>query len=310
LGDLVVETCEYPGQATTMKSLLLKLKGWNALDFGWEPDTYEEKANIIDNLYSPVYVAKADMVVAVEATPTAAEFRTICKVIIAIFNIGNATVYTNVTDADLPIAGANPTAAEIATFLNNVIAKLNNQLSDFPIANVTVPGTATGSDIRNKVWEVCRYINQTVVTRNAIPTDLNTGFVKRRDLIFNPVPNVMLDDNTGKFTFKIPLSHLFSFSEGYDKVIYNSKHELRLNRANTEDYAIFRSVFANAAKVRLDRLRWYIPVITPSNPNAELLKEKILSGIPYDVPFIGSKIDQANNLYNQTQYSFQITYEG
>ena len=42
-----------------------------------------------------------------------------------------------------------------------------------------------------------------------------------------------------------------------------------------------------------------MPVITPNNLNSEMLKEKILSGIPYDVPFIGKKMEQSTDLYEK-----------
>ena len=108
---------------------------------------------------------------------------------------------------------------------------------------------------------VCPKVDKYVVNRNK---NSNEGFVKRRNLLFNNVPNVMSDANAGEFTSKIPLNHLFSFSEGYDQVIYNCKHELRLNRhynckhelrlnRQTDDYGVFRSIYADAAKMRLDR---------------------------------------------------------
>jgi len=107
-------------------------------------------------------------------------------------------------------------------------------------------------------------INNKIVNKDYSGLKKNTGFIKRKNYLFNPLSNVMSDSQTGSFSFRIPLEHLFNFCETCTKVIYNCKHELQLNR-QTDDYATFTSVFLTTkGKVQLSLMRWYMPKITPN----------------------------------------------
>ena len=94
----------------------------------------------------------------------------------------------------------------------------------------------------------------------------NNGFFIRRGHIFasNPV---------GKFSFKIPLKHIFGFCEDYDKVVYGLKHTLTLTRNNDND-AIFKSsvTAGNPAAdvvddgaVTITKIFWFMPHVTPAD---------------------------------------------
>ena len=58
----------------------------------------------------------------------------------------------------------------------------------------------------------------------------NNGGLQRRNYILR---------NDVKFSFCVPLSHIFGFCEDYNKVIYGVKHELILTRPNN-NAAIYR----------------------------------------------------------------------
>ena len=94
----------------------------------------------------------------------------------------------------------------------------------------------------------------------------NTGFSLRRNYIIvnaNPI---------GTFSFKIPLKHIFGFCEDYDKIVYGLKHNLTLTRNNDND-AIFKTSNVDGAgndavidgRVRLDKISWFMPHVTPAD---------------------------------------------
>ena len=65
------------------------------------------------------------------------------------------------------------------------------------------------------------------------------------------------------FSFRIPLKHIFGFSEDYDKIMYGLKHRLTLVR-KTDD-AIFRVAVAGAGKVNVDKISWFMPHVIPAD---------------------------------------------
>ena len=77
-------------------------------------------------------------------------------------------------------------------------------------------------------------------------------------------------DPRGTFSFKIPLKHIFGFSEDYDEVVYGLKHNLTLTR-NDDNDAIFRAAndaggnaIANG-KIILSKISWLMPHVTPAD---------------------------------------------
>ena len=77
----------------------------------------------------------------------------------------------------------------------------------------------------------------------------NKGFDMRRKLLMSANPR-------GSFSFVIPFSHIFGFSE-YDKVLYNMEHLLKFTRAS-DTQAIHRANGVQDGKLKLTDLRWCI----------------------------------------------------
>ena len=92
--------------------------------------------------------------------------------------------------------------------------------------------------------------------RVAQPT-FNKGFVIRRDYIITS-PNT-----NGKFSFKIPLKHFLGFCEDYKKILYGMQQKLTLTRTN-DNNAIFRTG-GDEGEVYLERIRWFMPHVIPSD---------------------------------------------
>ena len=112
--------------------------------------------------------------------------------------------------------------------------------------------------------------------RNA-DRDLNAGFKVRQEYI------IKFSAPRGTFSFRIPLKHFLGFCEDYTKVIYGMQQKLTLTRDN-DNNAIFRANAPGAGKIRLDRIRWFMPHVIPSDENKYKLdkiigkKEKIPVG--------------------------------
>ena len=109
----------------------------------------------------------------------------------------------------------------------------------------------------NQLW-----YNDTTVTAD----NNNVGFKKRRI-------RILVNEQIGSFSFKIPLKHIFGFCEDYDKIVYGLKHTLTLTRNNDDD-AIFKS--SNRAGnpavdtvvdgiVNLSKITWFMPHVTPAD---------------------------------------------
>ena len=102
----------------------------------------------------------------------------------------------------------------------------------------------------NQLW----YKDTTALAENVH----NTGFKIRQEYIIkNSNPKSL-------FSFKVPLKHIFGFCEDYDKVVYGLKHALTLTR-NDDDDAIFRANAAAAGKIKLSKISWFMPHVTPAD---------------------------------------------
>ena len=68
----------------------------------------------------------------------------------------------------------------------------------------------------------------------------------------------------GTFSFNVPLKYIFGFCEDYNKILYGMKQTLTLTR-NDDDDAIFRAAAADAGKIMLDKISWYMPHVMPAD---------------------------------------------
>ena len=93
--------------------------------------------------------------------------------------------------------------------------------------------------------------------RKVQPT-YNRGFgIRHEYIIKGPNPK-------GSFSFKIPLKHFLGFCEDYKKVLYGMQQRLTLTRTGNDD-AIFRAVGVDAGKIMLEKIRWFMPLVIPSD---------------------------------------------
>ena len=171
-----------------------------------------------------------------------------------------------------PLAGVGPYAdADVVTLINNGIMYLFSDvryhLASHEIEVLQNPGHATTmlgllkypddftkSQGLNQLW-----LPDTNIDNNNEANKVdNKGFKKRNEYI------IQTSDPKGTFSFKIPLKHFLGFCEDYKKILYGMQQRLTLTRTNN-DNAIFRTAATDAGTVRLDKIRWFMPHVIPSD---------------------------------------------
>ena len=112
------------------------------------------------------------------------------------------------------------------------------------------PDDFTKSQGLNQLW-----IKDTTSTADK---DTNVGFKKRIGYT-NISPTT-----SGKFEFKIPLKHFLGFCEDYKKVLYGMQQRLTLTRTS-DNNAIYRAAGTDEGLVKIERIRWFMPHVIPSD---------------------------------------------
>ena len=177
------------------------------------------------------------------------------------------TAPNNPINANDPLA---PLDADVVTLINNGIMYLFSDvrfhLASHEIEVLQNPGYAStmlgllkypddfnNSQGINQLWVKDSGNGEADITANN-----NNGFIKRHEYITqNPTPN-------GFFSFKIPLKHFLGFCEDYKKIIYGMQQRLTLTRTGNDD-AIFRVNAVGGCKVELNKIRWFMPHVIPSD---------------------------------------------
>ena len=106
----------------------------------------------------------------------------------------------------------------------------------------------------NQCWIKDTGEGNTVVDGN----NPNEGFKLRRNYIIN------MPASRGHFCFKIPLKHFLGFCEDYKKILYGMQQRLTLTRTS-DDNAIFRANGVDVGKVDIERIKWFMPHVIPSD---------------------------------------------
>ena len=123
----------------------------------------------------------------------------------------------------------------------------------------------------------------------------NTGRRERKKNFFD---QTALPENRGKFSFCIPLKHIFGFCDDYDKVMYGVNHGLSLFRKNdnTAIHRVGNTLGAGNtdvnAKVVLNKVKWCMPHVKPSLEIYNGLTEKIGKGENVKIGFKSRKVDE------------------
>ena len=233
-----------------------------------------------------------------------------------------------IVEGELTKAGVNPpnnprydvnNANDLITLTNNGIIhlfkRIRYDLSGQEIENIMNVGQATTmlgllkypddfskSKGLNQLWY--KDTNPTA----SIGNNGNVGFSVRRQYILG-------SDPVGKFSFKIPLKHIFGFCEDYDKVVYGLKHTLTLTRNNDND-AIFKSDLqaGNPAVdivmdgvVTITKINWFMPHVTPADKYKMELYKIIERKEKIPVGYRMLQCDSASVPENSTSFSWRLS---
>ena len=171
-----------------------------------------------------------------------------------------------------PVGGVAPYAdADVVTLINNGIMYLFSDvryhLASHEIEVLQNPGHATTmlgllkypddftkSQGLNQLW-----LPDTNIDDNNVANKVdNLGYKKRHEYI------IQTSNPKGTFSFKILLKHFLGFCEDYKKILYGMQQRLTLTRTGNND-SIFRTAATDAGTVRLDKIRWFMPHVIPSD---------------------------------------------
>jgi len=317
--DTVIEDYNEPGHATTLYHLLTKKASFKGDDMGWIPDTYDGQVATKDIAYN----AMVPFVDAQLSGVTQAIIAQFLYRFIPTFNALNPTApqipvrtLANIT-TDLT---ANMTPATLTTACNNIIGVINVTLDAAEVDTIVAgdfdttaspPVAADIPKIITAINKIVTNINKVLAATEADSMAYNTGYKKRKNLLFNPIKNVMPANYAGNFSFRIPLKYLFTFCEQYNKVLYNTQQEIILKR-NVNYSGIFRAPTPNQLDcyITIDKIVLYMAEVTPS----PAIKSKILAQVAtkdanYDLGFMARRLDKFEKQNGKNEIIVDLRYE-
>ena len=124
----------------------------------------------------------------------------------------------------------------------------------------------------------------------------NSGFKVRQEYV--------IKGGKGKFSFAVPLKHIFGFAEDYDKVTYGLRHVLTLVRCDDND-AIFREA-ADEGIVALSKISWHMPRVLPNDQEKLSLMKIIEAKTAISVGFRSHQCDTIT-VSKASTFSWRLT---
>ena len=127
----------------------------------------------------------------------------------------------------------------------------------------------------------------------------NKGFDDRHKYI------IRTSNPKGTFSFKIPLKHFLGFCEDYEKVLYGMQQRLTLTRTGDND-AIFRAAGIGACTVDLEKIRWFMPHVIPSDAYRLQLDKIIEKKEKIPVGYRMLQCDSTQVPFNQRIFTWRL----
>ena len=173
----------------------------------------------------------------------------------------------------------------------HLFSNIKYQLSGQEIESLMYPGQATTMLGLLKYADDIQRLNQCWVQDTAgdaaADYDNNMGFkIRQKYVMKTPTPK-------GSFSFCVPLKHIFGFAEDYQKVVYGFKHTLTLVKKSKDnaDDDVSHTAATDKGTVRLDKLSWFIPHVTPSLENKLQLSKVIEAKSTLDIGYRNRQCD-------------------
>ena len=204
--------------------------------------------------------------------------------------------------------------ADIVTLINNGIMYLFSDvryhLASHEIEVLQNPGRATTmlgllkypddfvkSQGLNQLWLKDENSGTTEIRNDN--ENYNKGFHDRLKYI------VRTSNPTGTFSFKIPLKHFLGFCEDYKKILYGMQQRLTLTRTVDND-AIFRVHGVGECIVNLEKIRWFMPHIIPSDAYRLQLDKIIEKKEKIPVGYRMLQCDSTQVPNNQKEFTWRL----
>ena len=127
----------------------------------------------------------------------------------------------------------------------------------------------------------------------------NKGFDDRHKYI------IRTSNPKGTFSFKIPLKHFLGFCEDYKKILYGMQQRLTLTRTVDND-AIFRVNGVGDCTVNLEKIRWFMPHIIPSDAYRLQLDKIIEKKEKIPVGYRMLQCDSTQVPNNQKEFTWRL----
>ena len=89
----------------------------------------------------------------------------------------------------------------------------------------------------------------------------------------------------GKYQDRFMLKDMFGFAKHQEKTTYGIGYNLTLTW-NKNEAALHKAVAFVEARVKIDRLHWYVPHYTPSIQQQGILAKQVLSKTPTEIRYI------------------------
>ena len=109
----------------------------------------------------------------------------------------------------------------------------------------------------NQLW--IKDENEGEAEERRVQPTYNRGFDIRHKYI------IKKSNPKGTFSFKIPLKHFLGFCEDYKKITYGMQQRLTLTRSGNIHDPIFRALGIDAGRIVLEKIRWFMPHVIPSD---------------------------------------------
>ena len=190
--------------------------------------------------------------------------------------------------------------------LMHLFSRISYQLSNQDVETVNHPGQATtmvGMLKYPNDFQLAQGLNQLWYKDSAATAVIanNVGFaVRQAYLIQKPATK-------GRFSFIVPLRHIFGFCDDYNNVVYGFKHTLTLVRKSDDD-AIFRANGVDAGKVNLDKISLFMPHAIPSDMEKMQLYKTIESKATLSVAYRARQCDTIT-VPRSTTFSWRLSVQ-
>ena len=235
-----------------------------------------------------------------------------------IFNINDGR-YTDFENVTLANDGILHLFSEIKYSINGQPIEdiLNPAISSIMLGILRYPDDFSSSEGLMQCWYkdtgnggLTAKNTVTVNGEKALVSTDNIGREERKKLFFDSVNAVL---NKGKFSFCIPLKHIFGFCDDYDKVMYGVNHGLSLfrkgdgtaiHKPNTYVDNAGGNIAVPDGKITLTKIKWCVPHVKPSLQIYNGLTEKIGRGNIVKIGFKSRKVDE--KIVDSANWSWRV----